>query len=256
MLTYQELIEQTFDFPTQEFKVENNQLYFNDVDLMDIINKYGTPLKISYLPKIGEQINKAKRLFGEAMKKHDYTGKYTYCYCTKSSHFSFIMEEVLKHDTHIETSSAYDIAIVKKLYEKKSITKDKYIVCNGFKRPLYTKHIASLINDGFENCIPILDNLNEIEEYERLVNKKMKLGIRIAASEEPNFQFYTSRLGIRYIDVENLYNDKIKDNDKFSLKMLHFFINTGIKDTAYYWSELNRFIETYCQLKYVLSWTA
>ena len=31
--------------------------------------------------------------------------------------------------------------------------------------------------------------------------------------------------------------------------MLHFFINTGIKDTAYYWSELSRFIFKYCELK-------
>ena len=31
--------------------------------------------------------------------------------------------------------------------------------------------------------------------------------------------------------------------------MLHFFINTGIKDTAYYWSELSRFVYKYCELK-------
>jgi arginine decarboxylase len=30
--------------------------------------------------------------------------------------------------------------------------------------------------------------------------------------------------------------------------MLHFFINTGVKDTAYYWSELTKFIELYCEL--------
>jgi arginine decarboxylase len=68
----------------------------------------------------------------------------------------------------------------------------------------------------------------------------VKLGIRIAADEEPNFEFYTSRLGIRYNDVNTLYKERIKDNPKYSLKMLHFFINTGMKDTAYYWSELSR----------------
>ena len=31
--------------------------------------------------------------------------------------------------------------------------------------------------------------------------------------------------------------------------MLHFFINTGIKDDAYYWSELNKALNVYCQLK-------
>jgi arginine decarboxylase len=47
---YIDLIEQTFEFPQKEFKVEENELYFNDIPLMDIIKQYGTPLKITYLP--------------------------------------------------------------------------------------------------------------------------------------------------------------------------------------------------------------
>ena len=31
---------------------------------------------------------------------------------------------------------------------------------------------------------------------------------------------------------------EIQDNKKVELKMLHFFINTGIRDNAYYWNEL------------------
>jgi hypothetical protein len=34
------------------------------------------------------------------------------------------VEEALKHDIHLETSYAYDIEIIKKLYAKKKITKD------------------------------------------------------------------------------------------------------------------------------------
>ena len=33
--------------------------------------------------------------------------------------------------------------------------------------------------------------------------------------------------------------------------MLHFFINTGIKDTAYYWNELHKSVNVYCELKKV-----
>ena len=33
--------------------------------------------------------------------------------------------------------------------------------------------------------------------------------------------------------------------------MLHFFINTGIKDTTYYWTELQKAITIYCELKKV-----
>jgi arginine decarboxylase len=248
-MEYTNLIEQTFDFPTQEFKVENNELHFNNVPLMDIIKEYGTPLKLTYLPKISEHIQKAKRLFGKAIEKHNYQGTYTYCYCTKSSHFRFVMEEALKNDIHIETSSSYDIPIIRELHKRGKISKDIYVICNGFKRDLYLSYISELINDGFHNCVPIIDHMPELEYYKEHVKGPMQVGIRIAADEEPNFEFYTSRLGVRYNDVVDFYLNKIKTNDKFKLKTLHFFINSGMKDTTYYWSELSKFVEMYCELK-------
>lgn len=246
---YIDLIEQTFEFPQDEFTVKDDCLNFHDVPLMDIIKQYGTPLKITYLPKISSQIHRAKRLFNVAMAKVDYQGDYNYCYCTKSSHFSFVLEEALKNEIHLETSSAYDIHIINALYDGGLIDKDIYIVCNGFKRPQYVENIATLVNNGFINTIPILDNKQEINLFEGMLNKKCKIGIRIAAEEEPKFDFYTSRLGIRYNDIVEYYKQTIKGNKKYELKMLHFFINTGIKDTAYYWNELNKCLSVYCELK-------
>lgn len=250
MKSYRELIEQTFEFPQKEFKVREHELLFNDVPLMDIIKQYGTPLKITYLPRISENIRFVQATFNNAMERFRYNGKYTYCYCTKSSHFSFVLEEAMKNkDVHIETSSSFDIPIVRALYSRGKISKDTYIICNGFKLPLYTQYISELLNEGFHNCIPILDKMGEIDAYEQAVNGPYQVGIRVAADEEPKFEFYTSRLGIRYSDITPFYKEKIEKSDKVSLKMLHFFINTGIKDTAYYWSELSRFIFKYCELK-------
>jgi len=249
---YSDLIHQTFEFPQEGFKVEDNELYFYDIPLMEIIKQYGTPLKISYLPKISAQIQKAKRMFNVAMAKADYKGKYTYCYCTKSSHFSFILDEALKNDIHLETSSAFDIPIIKSLYQSGKVNKDTYIICNGYKRAIYAQYISELINDGFHNVIPILDNKNELKHFEKMLKiSKCKIGIRVAAEEEPKFEFYTSRLGVRYKDILSFYHERIKGNKKFELKMLHFFINTGIKDTAYYWSELTKSVDVYCELKKV-----
>ena len=248
---YIDLIEQSFDFPQDEFTVEDNELNFHDIPLMELIKQYGTPLKITYLPKISQQINRAKRMFNVAMAKVDYKGSYNYCYCTKSSHFSFVLEEAMKNDIHLETSSAYDIHIINALYDGGIIDKDRYIICNGFKRPQYVENIAQLVNDGFSNTIPVLDNKEELELFEDAFTKKCKVGIRIACEEEPKFDFYTSRLGIRYNDIVDFYKAKLKNSKKFQLKMLHFFINTGIKDTAYYWNELSKCMNVYCELKTV-----
>ena len=248
--TYRGLVDQTFHFPQEDFDVKENYLEFNGVDIKKLIDKYGTPFKLTYLPKIGSQINRAKNYFENAIKKHKYTGTYNYCYCTKSSHFSFIVEETLKHGVNLETSSAYDIDIIRQLHLQKKLKNDTYIVCNGYKTKTYTRSIVKLISDGFTNVIPVLDNKEELEDYSKHRSKTpINLGIRIAAEEEPTFDFYTSRLGIRKEEILEFYIDNIKGNNKFQLKMLHFFMNKGIKDDIYYWSSLNKIIHLYCQLK-------
>ncbi|MDR2584780.1 MAG: arginine decarboxylase [Prevotellaceae bacterium] len=248
---YIDLIEQTFEFPQDEFRIEDGELFFHDIPVMDLIEQYGTPLRISYLPKISQQIQRAKRLFNVAMAKVDYQGDYHYCYCTKSSHFSFVLEEALKNDIHIETSSAFDINLIEALHEENKVNKDLFIVCNGYKKESYIENMARLINDGWHNTIPILDNMTEIDELDVQISTPCKIGIRIAAEEEPKFEFYTSRLGIRYSDIVPFYLNKLKDNQKFSLSMLHFFINTGMRDNAYYWNELSKCVNVYCDLKLI-----
>jgi len=246
---YIDLISQTYEFPQDGFQVVDNELIFNEVHLMDIIKQYGTPLKITYLPKISQNIQKAKRWFNVAIAKSDYQSEYHYCYCTKSSHFEFVLSEVLKNDVHLETSSAFDINLIETLNETGKFERDNYIICNGCKKQSYIDNIAMLIEKGYVNTIPVLDNKREFDMLDKTLNGKCKLGIRIAAEEEPRFEFYTSRLGIRYNDIIPFYQDKIKNNPKYELKMLHFFINTGIQDTAYYWNELTKCVNLYCDLK-------
>lgn len=248
-ISFYELMEENLtDSP--EFKVdEAGNLWFKDLDINGLIQQYGAPLKITYLPKISEQIQKAKFYFDSAFKKCDYKGSYTYCYCTKSSHFSFVLDEVLKNDVHIETSSAFDIPIIRNLQKDGKLTKDNYVICNGFKRPEYIHQIIDLINDGYYNTIPVLDNTQEYEYYKEGVKEKFNVGIRIATEETPNFDFYTSRLGINPSKILDFYKKEMADNPKVNLKMLHFFINTGIKDHIYYWNELNKCLQLYVQLK-------
>ncbi|PJB11197.1 MAG: arginine decarboxylase [Flavobacteriales bacterium CG_4_9_14_3_um_filter_40_17] len=246
---YIDLIDQTYFFPQEEFTLENNCLNYHGIDLMNLVNTYGTPLKFTYLPQISKNIEKAKNWFQNAIKKNDYDADYHYCYCTKSSHFEFVMNEVVKNNVHIETSSAFDLDIVESLLKRKKLQSDAYVLCNGFKRDQYIQNIARLINGGHKNCIPIIDNYEELNLLDEVVEKPFQIGIRIASEEEPKFEFYTSRLGIGYRNIVPFYLREVKDNEKVELKMLHFFINTGIKDNAYYWNELNKCLKVYVRLR-------
>ena len=67
-IKYAELIDQTLYFPQEEFKYEDQQLYFHDIPLMDLVEKFGN-LKFSYLPKISQNIQRAKTWFKDAIKR-------------------------------------------------------------------------------------------------------------------------------------------------------------------------------------------
>ena len=246
---YIDLIDQSFDFPQPEFKLEDKALRFHEVDLMALVEQYGAPLKFTYLPQISNNIQRAKTWFADAFKKYDYKGNYNYCYCTKSSHFKHVLDEALRNDIHIETSSAFDIDIVQNLKAEGKITNNTFVLSNGFKREQYINNIAELINGGHHNCIPIIDNYEEIDLLSQEIDGKYKVGIRIASEEEPKFEFYTSRLGIGYKNIVPFYKNQIQNNEKVELKMLHFFINTGIRDNAYYWNELTKCLKVYTALK-------
>ena len=248
---YIDLIDQTFDFPQDEFNLREDRLFFHGIDLMRLIDEYGTPLKFNYLPQISNNIQRAKGWFREAMHNLGYGGNYHYSYCTKSSHFSFVLDEVLKNNVHIETSSAFDIDIVRNLYNSGKLTDGRYVICNGFKTANYIKNIADLIDDGKLNVISVVDNIQELQHLLDSTDKEINIGIRIASEEEPKFEFYTSRLGIRYREIVPFYKAMLQDNPRVKVKMLHFFINTGINDTAYYWNELTKLLRIYCDLKKV-----
>lgn len=248
--SYFDLIDQTYYFPQDGFDLENGNLFFHGISLKHIIEKYGTPLKITYLPKIGEQIKRVRNLFSKAIKSQGYKGGYKYCYCTKSCHFSFVVKEALQYQVQLETSSAYDLDIVRELYEEGTISKDITIINNGYKSDVYLQKIKMIQDLGFRNCITVLDSKNELDRLLEVVKTDtVNIGIRMAIDEEPQAAYYTSRLGIRPSEILPFYNEKIKDNPRVNLELFHFFIDSGIKDNLYYWGVFQKALSVYAELK-------
>lgn len=248
--TYFDLIDQSYYFPQEGFDLRDNFLTFQGISLKYLIEKYGTPFRFIYLPKIGDQIKKARNLFNRAIKKNNYKGKYYYCYCTKCNHFHHVISEALKHNVNLETSSSFDIDLILNLYNENKLDKDRIIIHNGYKTDEHLKKIINLQNAGFKNSITIFDSINELERIQNYSGgKKIKIGLRMAINEEPQSAYYTSRLGIRHTDMISFFNNNIKDNKNVELKMLHFFVDSGIKDSLYYWGEFQKALKLYTELK-------
>jgi hypothetical protein len=68
--------------------------------------------------------------------------------------------------------------------------------------------------------------LKSIETERFKIKSKIKIGIRIAAEEEPKFEFYTSRLGIGYKNILPFYRKQIQENKSY--KFFENFMQTFI----------------------------
>jgi len=248
--SYKELIEQTYYFPQEGFDLHDGTLHFNGIDLKKIIDTYGTPFRINYLPKIREQIQVARSLFNKAMVKHSYEGSYEFCYCTKCCHFSHVVKTALKENVSLETSSSFDIDLILKLYEQGALTKETTIVHNGIKTEEYIKKIRFLQKQGFEHTITILDSVQELDRITmHNLDRPIKIGLRITIDEEPQAAYYTSRLGINKRELLELVKEKIQPNPLLELHMIHFFVDSGINDNLYYWGEFKKALQLYTQIK-------
>lgn len=247
--TYFQLINQTYYFPQEGFDLNQENLTFHGISLKYLIDKYGTPFRLTYLPRIGDQIKKAKNLFNKAMKANNYKGEYYYCYCTKCCHFSHVIEEALEHNVHLETSSSFDIDIIRILSQKGKIDKKTILIHNGHKTEDYLTKIVGLIEDGYENVIPVLDSKLELDRLYNHTKKDLTIGIRMAINEEPQSAYYTSRLGIRSAEIMDFYKSKVAKKKRVKLKMLHFFVDSGIKDNIYYWGEFRKALKIFAEMK-------
>ncbi len=80
----------------------------------------GRLFELTYLPKIGMQIGRAKRMFQDCDQKEprQYDGNYYYCYCTQK--FSLLLYNGGDPEARCTYRNlfAYDIDIINKLYRK------------------------------------------------------------------------------------------------------------------------------------------
>jgi arginine decarboxylase len=248
--TYFDLVEQSYYFPQEGFDLRDGYITFHGVSLKYLIEKHGTPIRLMYLPKITDQIKKARNLFNRAIRKNNYKGKYQFCYCTKCNHFHHVISEALKNDVNLETSSSFDINLISNLYKQEKIPADRTLIHNGYKTEEYLSKILALQDQGFKNSIIILDSVKELDRLQKVIgDRKVKIGVRMAIDEEPQSSYYTSRLGIRHNELMDFYKNNIANNDQLELKMFHFFVDSGIKDSLYYWGEFQKALKLYIDLK-------
>jgi len=55
MQSYAEFLDLSVGFPQDGFDIIDDELYFHDLNLMEMIETYGSPLRFTYLPIVSKK---------------------------------------------------------------------------------------------------------------------------------------------------------------------------------------------------------
>lgn len=235
--------------------IKNNVLYYKDINLLSLAEKYKTPLKVGYTPMITEKINNLKELFAKKILKYNYPATYNYAYATKANYYSEVVVTALNSVNMLETSSAYDIEIINKLVDLGYVKQNATIICNGFKNEQYINNIKKLLDKKI-NVIPIIENEHEFNLISNLNEYKINVGIRY------NSDFETRLIKNSFLDEERLDNrfgltknsliniaNKISKLSNLTLKVFHFHFGGTITNIDNFIKGYTNILNFYSEIK-------
>ncbi len=198
---------------------ENGNIIYNGCCLKDIANKYGTPLKITFLDVIKKRILELKNAFNQAIIDQGYNGRFIYLNANKANYGACEVEQAFSYSDGLETSSYYDLIYSYDILKKNHV--NKLIVCNGYKLNDYLDKIEEVYKEGY-NIIDIIDSLDEYENLKKR-NIKLEVGLRIhleSLYSEDHEKVHNDRFGLTHEEFLYIVND-IK-NTSLNLTTIHF----------------------------------
>jgi len=233
------------EFNTQFFNVtkdgnltvtEGNNVY----NLNTLAKKYGTPLQIVFPFIIEDRLKDLISFFQAYIKIYGYKGKFFYHYPMKVNQNKEFVLPILSEGANLEVTSANELWIVKKLWEREKFNSKIRVICNGPKTDQYLDLIEELRSKGM-TIIPIIEGPEEIE---RLSKYKGDIGVRVDldVKADTHWDKKFDRFGLSEKDV--LYLDKMKN-----LKIMHYHLGSQIKTQKSIFDGIKHAFNIYVELQ-------
>ncbi|MFH1145853.1 MAG: hypothetical protein V1707_02730 [bacterium] len=209
-------------------------------NIHDLIKKYGTSLEI-VLPFVIEQ--RLEDLF-DTFAKHSYLqkyrGKFSYFLPLKTNQNKELVLPALSEGANLETSSANELWLIRRLFEQEQFNPDLRLLCNGPKTVSYFSLINDLQAKGV-NVIPIIEDINELEMlkvYKGEVGIRVELGLRINSHWDKR----VGRFGL-------VANEILKLGRIRNLKILHYHIGSQVESLKDMLTAASQAMELFIELK-------
>ena len=214
----------------------NSEVSLDLKELVDRLQLRGLelPVLIRFNDILKNRLVEIHNAFQQAIRDHDYEGRYCCVYPIKVNQQRQVVEQILEHGQQygfgLEAGSKPELLAVIALVDD-----DRPIICNGFKDAGFIK-MALMAQKVGRRVIPVVEKFTELELIVRYAEKlgvRPEIGIRVklAARGAGRWQSsggYRSKFGLTVSEVlrglESLQSKGMAD----CLKLLHFHLGSQI----------------------------
>jgi arginine decarboxylase len=164
---------QFFDINKEgELLVKEGNYQYN---VFELAKKYGTSLEIVFPFIIEHRVEELINTFKHYIKQYRYKGRFYFHYPMKVNQNREFILPLITEDANLETASANELWIVKRLWEQHRFNSRIKVICNGPKTVYYISLIKELRDRGLD-IVPIIESRAELEQ---LVHYKGQVGVRV-----------------------------------------------------------------------------
>ena len=196
----------------------------SNINLMDFVQKYGAPLRITFLDNITEKVVNLKNSFDKAIKNNNYTGSFLTVNANKANYESEGVKCAILAGDGVECSSYYDLLLTVEILKELNLKNKSVLLCNGYKNKSYINEIIKLRCDGWD-IIPIIDCYEEYEAYKNAkFPKPLEVGIRVhlcSQYPEEGNPITDDRFGVMEDEFDDILKD-LKNHPNLTLSTIHF----------------------------------
>ncbi len=231
--------------------VQNGRLQLDGLDLTDLLAD-GSPLEIIYLPIIRQQISKMEQTFAATIEELDYNGRFYYTYASKANAAEEVIRTTLAAGAHHEMSSTVDVDIAKIMIQRKLLTPERLIICNGFKGAgsHYAANILQL-RQLHQNVIPVIEDLGELSP---LISSghTFDVGLRMKSYGHHRTEAEMSAANSRFgLDFDGIWKaaDYISAAPNLTLKLYHNMVGSQLINIDDFISWLQPGMEMFARLR-------
>lgn len=212
------------------------------------------PILIRFGDMLQYRLREIHDAFQQAMKEHQFRGRYVCVYPIKVNQQRQVVEEVLEYgrpyNFGLEAGSKPELLAVVAL-----ASNDTPIICNGFKDAEFIE-MAMLAQKIGRKIIPVVEKYTElglIFEYSAKVGVRPTIGMRVKLATRSSGRWqssggYRSKFGLTVSELLRALGELKERGMQDCFKLLHFHLGSQIPNIRHIKQALNEAVRIYVEL--------